>query len=48
MVIPLKIENRVVGVMNIGVLTTSSVRFNQNNIKLMKRLLDLAALAIHT
>ncbi|MFC1709995.1 GAF domain-containing protein [Candidatus Omnitrophota bacterium] len=48
MVIPLKIENDVVGVMNVGALETSPVRFTQTNLKLMNRLLDLAALAIHT
>lgn len=48
MVIPLKIEDRVVGVMNIGALNTSLVRFSPNNLKLMNRLLDLASLAIRS
>ncbi|MFC1646598.1 PocR ligand-binding domain-containing protein [Candidatus Omnitrophota bacterium] len=48
MVMPFKIENRVAGVMNVGALDTSSVRFSQNNMRLMNRLLDLTALAIHT
>jgi ligand-binding sensor protein len=48
MIIPLKIEDDVVGVMNIGALDTSSVRFTQKNLNLMARLVDLTTLAIHT
>ena len=45
MVIPLKAENRVMGVMNLGALKTSSVRFNKGNINLMSKLADLATVA---
>jgi putative methionine-R-sulfoxide reductase with GAF domain len=47
MVIPLKIQDKVLGVMNVGALDTSPVKFSPNNLKLMSRLLDLASLAIH-
>lgn len=47
MVIPFKIEDQVVGVINIATLSTSSVSFNRNNLNLMKRLLDLVSLALH-
>ena len=47
MVIPLKIEKKVVGVMNLGALNTSSVTFNQDNMGLMSKLVDFATLAIH-
>jgi ligand-binding sensor protein len=47
MVIPLRMENKIIGVMNIGARSTSSVRFTKKNINLMKRLVDLAALAIN-
>ena len=46
MVLPLKSEERVVGVMNLAALQTSPIRFNQENLNLMNRLLDLASIAI--
>jgi len=46
MVLPIKIENRVVGVMNLGTLKTSSVRFDADNLRMMKKLVDLATVAI--
>jgi ligand-binding sensor protein/putative methionine-R-sulfoxide reductase with GAF domain len=48
MVLPLKIENRVVGVMNLGALKTSAVKFDSENLSLMNRLADLATVAIHS
>ncbi len=46
MVIPFKAEERVAGVMNLGALNTSAVRFSQDNIKLMNKLVDLATVAL--
>lgn len=46
MVVPLKIKEQVLGVMNLGTLNTSPVRFNQNNIGLMRKLTSLAAVAL--
>lgn len=46
MVIPLKAENRLVGVMNLGALETSAVRFNKDNINLMNKLADLVTAAV--
>ena len=46
MVLPIRIENKVVGVMNLGALTHSTVRFNTDNIKSMNELIDLAALTL--
>jgi putative methionine-R-sulfoxide reductase with GAF domain len=47
MVIPLKIEDTVVGVMNVGALNTSPVQFNEESLALMIKLADLATVAIH-
>lgn len=46
MIVPLKIEERVLGVMNLGTLDTSLVRFSQDNMGLMRKLADLATVAI--
>jgi len=46
MVIPIKIEGKVVGVMNLGALETSTVRFNRDNIAVMHKLIDLVSVAI--
>lgn len=48
MVVPLKTQNRVVGVMNLAALSTSSVRFNQDNLSIVNKLADLATLAIQS
>ncbi len=46
MVLPLKSENRVVGLMNLAALQNSPIKFNKGNLNLMNRLLDLAKIAI--
>lgn len=46
MVFPIKVKNRVSGIMNLGALETSTTRFTLENINLMKRLIDLATVAI--
>jgi ligand-binding sensor protein/putative methionine-R-sulfoxide reductase with GAF domain len=45
MVLPLKVRNQVLGVMNLGVLRTSPVRFGADNLKSMRKLVELAAVA---
>jgi ligand-binding sensor protein/putative methionine-R-sulfoxide reductase with GAF domain len=45
MVIPINIEERVKGVISLGTLKTSTVRFNNENIQLMNKLIDLATVA---
>jgi len=46
MVLPLKSENDVVGVMNLAALQTSAVKFDKANLNLMNRLAGLASIAI--
>ncbi|MFH1414327.1 MAG: PocR ligand-binding domain-containing protein [Candidatus Omnitrophota bacterium] len=43
MILPLKLKNQVIGVMNLGASRDSSVRFTPNNVNVMDRLIDLAA-----
>lgn len=45
MVIPIKVEDKVVGVMNLGALRTSAVRFKVDNVQMMNKLVNLATLA---
>jgi ligand-binding sensor protein len=45
MVLPLKIKNQVLGVMNLGVFRTSPVRFTEDNLNSMNKLVELAASA---
>ncbi len=45
MVLPVRIKNQVKGVMNLGVLRSSLITFNDGNIKLLEKLIDLATVA---
>lgn len=46
MVLPINVKDRAVGVMNLGALKTSTVRFNLDNVHLMNKLIDLATVAL--
>lgn len=46
MVLPIDVEDKVIGVINLGALKTSSVRFNTDNIKLIDKLINLATIAL--
>lgn len=46
MILPIKIEDRVFGVMNLGALRTSPIRFNADNVQLINRLINLATVAL--
>jgi ligand-binding sensor protein len=46
MVIPLKVEERLLGVMNLGALKTSTVQFNPDSLQLMNKLIGLVTTAI--
>jgi len=48
MVLPIEIDDKVFGVMNLGALEVSSVRFNQENVNAMNQLIDLATDALYT
>lgn len=47
MVLPIEVKDRVLGVMNLGALQTSAVRFNTDNVQLMHKLIELATVALH-
>ena len=47
MVMPIKVEDKVWGVVNLGALRTSAVRFNQDNMDVLHKLINLATIAIH-
>lgn len=47
LILPLKVEDKVMGVLNLGALRTSQVKFNADNLNLINRLINLAAIAIH-
>ncbi len=47
MVIPIKVEDKVWGVVNLGALRTSAVKFNQDNMNVLHKLINLATIAIH-
>lgn len=48
MVLPIKTqEERLVGVMNLAALETSSIRFNTDSVRLMARLIELATVTLH-
>lgn len=47
MVVPIKLKRQTWGVMNLGALKASAVRFNTNNLQLVNRLINLATVALH-
>lgn len=46
MVLPFKVQNKIMGVMNLGALKSSAVRFDKNSINVINRLINLAAMAL--
>ena len=48
MVLPIKVKERVVGVMNLGTLKNSLVKFDHTNVQAMDKLLGLVAAAVST
>jgi ligand-binding sensor protein len=48
MVLPIKIDDKVFGVMNLGALEVSSVRFNLDNIDSMNRIIDFTTDALYS
>lgn len=46
MVLPIKVKNRVMGVMNLASLKTSPTRFSSGNLQVMNRLVGLATVAL--
>ncbi|MCX5702847.1 MAG: PocR ligand-binding domain-containing protein [Candidatus Omnitrophica bacterium] len=47
MIMPIEVEDAVLGVMNLGALQTSAVRFNRDNLQLVNKLIGLATVALH-
>jgi len=47
MIIPIQVRDKVMGVINLGALETSGVRFNAENMRLMNNLISLATVALH-
>jgi len=47
MVIPIKVEEKVLGVMNLGAARSSDVRFNPGSVRVVNSLVDLATLAVN-
>jgi ligand-binding sensor protein len=47
MVTPIKVDDDVLGVMNLGALQTSAVRFNRDNLQTVNKLIELATVALH-
>lgn len=47
LILPIRVEDKVMGVMNLSALKTSQVKFNTDNLNLMDRLINLATIAIH-
>ena len=47
MVIPIKVEDEVLGVINLGASRSSAVRFDTNNMRLVDKLIDLATVVFH-
>jgi len=48
MIIPIKIKSEMQGVINLGTLASSSVKFNLNSMNLINRIVDLASVALHS
>jgi Nif-specific regulatory protein len=48
MILPIQADEKVFGVMNLGALEVSSVRFNTENMQSMNNLIDLAIDALYT
>jgi ligand-binding sensor protein/putative methionine-R-sulfoxide reductase with GAF domain len=47
MIMPIEVEDAVLGIMNLGALQTSAVRFNKDNLQLVNKLIGLATAALH-
>jgi putative methionine-R-sulfoxide reductase with GAF domain len=48
MVLPIKVKERVIGVMNLGALKNSLVKFDHTNVQAMDKLLGLVAAVVPT
>lgn len=47
MVLPIGIGEKVIGVVNLGTLRNSSIKFDADNVQLMNKLIELAVVALH-